>query len=557
MKLTDEQQKILDNSDNNLYISAAPGSGKSTMLSHITSRLLEQENNHVMLVTFTNKAAKSIIEKCATADQDRILGGTFHSLAHKLMKHNSIHWNICDEGKKRLVIKKLFNCKKDKERFTAIYEEICKAKAKWPMETSERVNLFNSELEKYGLVDFDDMIHKFIEICPRENFGIPPITYILVDELQDTSGPQLEMLKVLQTKLNCKMIGVADDDQAIYNWRGARPENVQDFISHFNCPIYNMGFNFRSCTNIVEASKKLIENNVNRIPKTIRPFKSSTGSILERHCLHTFKEIDYVISKCRQFYGSEITILYRNRTYKHHLEFELRKAGLKYCVNDALDIVDRSAIKVMFSTMKLAAKMGDAYDLQIASKAIKGLGAKTVEAMVKKVTKENTMSMVIEDKFMDPKGAKRLSSLLDLCNFYSNEKGGPLDKFAREIEKHFIKSFDYQDDMKQFIIDITQEYKINGEAIIDLCNDLGLDGKEEHNEDGAKIELSTVHGYKGLERDIVIMPWCDSYLEQKPGKVINEEDERRLFYVGTTRAENKLILTYSGKKPKFIEEMKI
>jgi DNA helicase-2/ATP-dependent DNA helicase PcrA len=557
MQLTDEQQIILDNSGKNMYISAAPGSGKSTMLGNITEKLLKDPNNYVLLVTFTNKAAKSIVSKCASVDQERILGGTFHGLANLLAKKNKIFWNICDEGKKRLIIKKIFDCKKDKEKFTAILDEISVAKSKYPMLTSSNLSKYNCELNKYNLVDFDDMIFQFINTCSQFNFNLPPITHILVDELQDTSAPQLEMLKALHTKLQCNMIGVADDDQSIYAWRGARPENVKDFIKHFACPIYNMGYNFRSYTRIVETSKTLIENNKKRIPKVIRAFQKDTGSVREVQLKDHFDEIGYMVSKCRQLYNKDITILYRNRTYKNHLEFELKKARLDYCVNDALDLVDRSAIKVMFSAMKIGAMMGDLYDLEYAAKGLKGLGATTVKSIASQVTKENTVSKILLDKFKDFKSARRFISILDIHRWYDKYKNSSLDMYAREIEKHFIQSFDYQDDMRSFILDITAEYKTCGSDIIDLCNDLGLSGKEEHADEGARIELSTVHGYKGLERDIVMMPWCSMYLEAKPGKVIELEDERRLFYVAATRAKEQLLMTYSGKMPRFIREMKV
>jgi superfamily I DNA/RNA helicase len=111
--------------------------------------------------------------------------------------------------------------------------------------------------------------------------------------------------------------------------------------------------------------------------------------------------------------------------------------------------------------------------------------------------------------------------------------------------------------MKNFIIDITKCYKSNVSDIRDLCNDLGLDGKEEHNDENATIELSTVHGYKGLEKDIVIMPWTQMYLDDAVWKEVEVEDERRLFYVGATRAKEKLFMSYCGNKPRFIKELGI
>ena len=553
IQLTDEQKFILDNCYKNIYISASPGSGKSTMLGQITTKLLETPSNHVLLVTFTNKAAKSIISKCSKVDQKRILGGTFHGLANLFSKQNGIFWNICDEGKKRLIIKKLFDCKKDKSMLNDLIGEISLSKSEWPQGLTENIKKFNLELVKYNLVDFDDMIYKIIDLLP--DLKLPPITHVLVDELQDTSGPQLVMLKELQKNLKCQMIGVADDDQTIYQWRGARPENVKDFIDTFSCSILNMGVNFRSAKRIVQCSKALIEHNKRRIQKEIKEFKTEEGYVSEYESKNPLDEIKYIISKCKQNPNVEIAILYRNRSYNNHLEFDLKKAHIKYCVNDSLEISDRSAIKVMISCMKLAAQIGDIFDLEIASKGLMGIGKTTIEN-IKKTIGEESLATYLMNKFHDPKNHKKFDSLISIISYFNGHKNNNLEHLALFIEKYFIKSFDYQEDMKNFIHDITKEYKINASEIRDISNDLGLDGKEENQDKDAKIELSTIHGYKGIEREIVILPWCNMF-EPQAGKSYNTEDERRLFYVGITRAKSKLYISYSGVQPRFVEEMKV
>jgi len=839
MKLTDEQEKILKECDDNIYISSSPGSGKSTMLSKITGKLLVVDPRYrIMLVTFTNKAAKSIVDKCAGEDQTRIMGGTFHGLTYRLLRENGIDRYICDESKKRLIIKKLFNCSKDKEKYERIYELISKSKSKYPLrEDSSTLDRYQAELEKYNLMDFDDIIYNGIVCFSSDGISFPMITHILVDELQDTSGPQLELLKAFRTKTNqAKMIGVADDDQchpqgnkvlttdgyvdikhlntnihkvpaydghgklyglnnpngyiiqkskrlytgllyriatkdksfectynhkcyvqwikseankvyitylmrqgdkfrlgqckliqrdgilhlgvreriekadavwilgvhnnrqsslkeeailstkyrlptvtfketncsihfkqeildeifnsinkdvmycdaldilelydrdieypiwtssnyvkqgartffitqacniipnimcvgeyngsrklekkviiklntrdvyneevyslnvekfhnyicegilvsnSIYAWRGARPANVRDFINTFQCTIFNMGYNFRSCVRIVEKSKKLIENNKERIKKTIRAFKKEQGIVSDYMCQSPFEEIDYVIMRCLQHRKREIGILYRNRTFKNHLEFEMRKSQLEYTVNDFLEITDRSAIKIMLSVLKICAREFDLYDLQNAAKAIKGFGNASVIKLEKDATDVIPVNRVFYFHSKNNKQNKRLKSLIELQKYYDANQEHRLDGLVREIEKYFNKSFDYVKEMRSFFIDIAKDYTTTSGAIKRLNNELGLNGKEEHNDDGALIELSTVHGYKGLERDIIILPWCQAYMEAKPGKIIKEEEERRLFYVAATRAKEKLYMCYSGDTPQFIKEMKL
>lgn len=560
MNLTEEQKKILKACGKNIYVSAAPGSGKSTMLGHICDKILRDSESHkVMLVTFTNKAAASIIEKCSRSDISRIIGGTFHSIAYREAKRNGAEWNICDEGKKRLLIKKIFDCRKDKKKFERIYECINKLKSEWPWpEDNTLLNRYNAELARFNLLDFDDIIANYIINLKNSSIKAPPITHILVDELQDTSKPQLVMLQLLQEKTNCNMIGCSDDDQSIYSFRGARPKNVQDFIKYFSCSILNMGTNFRSATSIVEASKNLITNNTERIPKEIRPRpKAPRGTVNAYKCENHLDEIDYIIRRIRQNPTSEIAILYRNRTYKNYLEYQLRKNNINYCVNDILDITDRSAIKVMLCCAKLAVGIGDVYDLELASKGLKGIGATTVHNIAKVIagSKETTLGELIEKAKTEDRPVKYWSSVIKLKEYFEEHEGDSLDTFIHWAESLFIPSYDYQDDMRDFLVDIGKEYSLTVSDVRSICNELGLDGKEEEQDEDAKVQLSTVHGYKGLERDIVITPWAQMYLEEKPNRSIDIEDERRLFYVAVTRAMNKLFISYSGQKPRFVKEM--
>lgn len=555
IKLTKEQSIILDHYDQNIYISAAPGSGKSTMLSYICDKLLQNINNNVMLITFTNKAAKNILGKCNNLDKTRIIGGTFHSIGYKLFKENNINKTICDENKKRLIVKNIFNIK-DKEELDEKLKHIDKTKSTFPLISDDTVILYNNELQKYNLIDFDDIIINTTSLLSDLNFNIKNITHILVDELQDTSGQQLEMIKALQTRLKCKVIGVADDDQNIYSWRGSRQENVEDFIKIFNCKILNMGFNFRSATSIVECSKKLIIKNKKRLPKIIQAARTDIGTVRKYGCQHHLAEIDYVIGKCRQFSNDKITILYRNRMFKNHLEFELKRNRIDYQVNDMLDITDRTPIRVMMSCLRIASCVYDLYDLDQATKGLKGLGKTTVE-LIKTNSQNTTVILSILNLFKIKKMTNRLKSIKEIQDYFNTHLNSSLDMLVRFIERQFNPSFNFQPDMKSFLIDITSNYKISGEHIREIYNDLGLNAREEEKNENAKIELSTVHGYKGNEQEIVIVPWCQQFTTPKNGEIFNVEDERRLFYVAVTRARDKLFLTYSGIEPIFVKELEI
>lgn len=544
MNFTDEQKHIIQNIHHNSYISAGPGSGKSTVLGAVCSKLLENKDQVVLLLTFTNAAAKSILCKCPV-DSLRVRGCTFHSYAYRVLRDSGVTASVCDEHKKRLIIKTLFKCRKDKKKFEEIYDRICTDLSQYPSKRNAVTDAYLQELEKYCLIDFDSIINKFLEM-QNLTFNFKP-THILVDELQDTSVSQFEMLNKITRKSGSTVIGVADDDQCIYEWRNADPRNISKFITQHACKQYNLGTNFRSNATIVRISTNLIVNNKNRIQKQLRSYTTKEGLIKEYQCQNAFDEIDYVVIKCLQYPASKIAILYRNRTFKYHLEYKLRKAGIKYKVNDFLDITDRSAVRAMIACLKIASNSYDYYDLEQASKALKSIGKKTVEKL-----KEDTKRAV--QALLD---AGKLKSIKNLQKSFQHCIDTPLSRLVELVENEFVASFDYQRQMKDLLIDITRSYNTTSTDIKDLADELGLDAKDDPQNDSALIELSTIHGFKGLEDDIVIIPFCQMFLEDVPGRIVDEEAERRLFYVAITRAKEKLYLSYSGPKPKFIKEMKI
>lgn len=573
MQFSEEQRKAINNCDSNIYMAAGPGSGKSTTLAEIARRLHSVEENKIILITFTNKSAKDILGKVGLENSTRITGGTFHSTAFRLMKESGVKSSICDENKKRLIIKKIFDCRKDKDKFLEIYDKISRTKSMYPRPTCEITQKYNEELYKYDMMDFDDIIYNGIEFVRSGKSNIIA-THILVDELQDTSGAQLELLKVLITSTNAKILGVGDLDQSIYEWRGARPANVREFINHFGCTVYQLGLNFRSTQKIVEHSKQLISFNKDRIEKNLRAYSNDRGSVLSIKCADVQKEIDYIISYCKRNRDKEIGILYRTRLNKMKIEFELRKLGIKYNVNDSTDIVDRSAFRVLLGMLRMACGIYDIYDLDEVSKGMKALGKSAVEKV--RIAQNNTkiaahgeqidlfektvttFDDLVHNLYHSNKGIRKsLGNILKIQSKFKELKGESMNQLVRLLPSYCTPSFDIPEDILTFLCDITEEYSLTTSNIRELCNDFGLDKDNEKEDDkDALIELSTIHGYKGGERDIIILPFCD--WDFRPDDKVKNiwESERRLFYVAITRSKTKLILTYSGNiRPQFIKEM--
>ena len=829
------QKEIIENCNSNTYIAAGPGSGKSTTLSGITEELLKYSENKVLLLTFTNKAAKSILSKVSDLNKEQVIGGTFHSVCYRMLREYGNDFNICDETKKRLIIKKIFNCRKNKELFEEKYEKISAKKGQYPVIVDDDVVRYNEELAKYNMLDFDDLISHGITLFNANKRSELGITHILVDELQDTSQAQLELLKAIHCSTNAVMIGVGDDDQChpdgekvlttngeiniedidtdvhtvasyddhgniyglntpngfkilskvsrsytgklynitvenksgkctynhkcyaswssnadrsyitylmrkgefyrvghcklyvgksfhlgtrarkekadccwilgdhttkkeamieeaiiatkysiptitfketssskyfkqdvldnifesidsnnmaadaiillsnynrsiefpfweketfekkgkreffitracnlipkimvsgiryestikkveidnisvtdvtnitvhslevekyhnyfcnnilvsncVYEWRGARYKNVEDFIKEFNCTIRELGINYRSVNNIVSRSKNLIEKNTKRIKKDLKANTDKFGLIMPSTFSDIFKEVDWIVSKCKTNInkGKDVAILYRNRMNKIRIEVELKKAGIEYKVNDSTDISDRSSFRVLISMMRVASKHYDIYDLEECAKGIKKLGSGTV-TKIRENIKENSIQEAIKELIIKSKRIKSATAeIIEIQNKFTDlGKDKPLNVLLAKLLDHINDSYDINLDVYSFLKDITKEYKCTIKDVRLLCNEFGLDSREQRIENKeAKVELSTVHGYKGLEKDIVIMPFCNSYLDFTKKK-INIEEERRIFYVAFTRAKESIYLSYCGAKPIFIKEL--
>lgn len=553
MPFTPEQLSAIDQSVNlgSCYIDATAGAGKSTTLAEIAKQIVNQSpNNRIWLITFTNKSARDIIAKVGTGNSSQIVGGTFHSVSLRLMKETGIRPTICDGYKQSMIIKTIFNCRKDKEKYQEIYDIISKVKCEYPLKDCNYTSRYNEELERLGLLDFDDLINHGIEVIKTCNTALLP-THILVDELQDTSQNQHAWLKEAYLRTNARMIGVGDIDQVLYAWRGARVENIDDFIKDFNCQVKPLGLNFRSDFNIVNRARKLIEYNKKRMKKDIRANSTEPGIIHAYPCIDVYKEIDVIVSNCKKYNDSDIVILYRNRTYKMQLEYELRKNKVNYTVNDSTELVDRSSFRTIIAMCKIGSGYYDVHDLEEAMKAMKSFGKTSLEKVkALDLGKRNINEKIQEATAKDKKLAKSVKTIFDIQKRFADMAGLPLPDFIKKLNSFIIPSFIIPDQMLELLILVTSTYKVLSNDIFSLCNELGLSGNTEESSDTARITLSTIHGFKGGEEDIAIIAFTDWKFDPE-----ETEDERRLMYVAVTRAKNTCLLTYSGNKPQFVREL--
>ncbi|MBF0441087.1 MAG: UvrD-helicase domain-containing protein [Oligoflexales bacterium] len=458
---------------------------------------------------------------------------------------------------------------------------------------SEIYELYERQLKLNRVVDYDDCIFKTV-IVLKEHKSIreeleKKLTHFLVDEFQDTNFSQLTILELLAKKHQNICI-VGDDDQSIYSWRGALFENLFRFEKVFPHTLtIKLEQNYRCTNTILQAANHLIKNNSNRKEKSLWSNHNSSAKIVMSAHSNENTEAEWIARKCLSLLGSgkrltDIAILYRANTQAKPIELALRECGLSYRIFGGLSFFERKEIKDFFAYLKLCINPNDRLAFwRIINLPHRGIGLKTLEK-IEVISNSQNISpfQVIERKLLDMKG-KTVSQLDDFVEAIKTMsltkiKNGADIKTQCEL---IIKKFGLIDDLKRTVKDqSSREKKVESLKKIpswmeQVCNDFlkekdNLDivdfidhiclseeeKKEEENgpDNGNFISLMTIHGAKGLEFSSVFIAGLEEELLPHRNSSMTEfsiSEERRIFYVGITRAKDHLFLSrakerYSG-----------
>jgi DNA helicase-2/ATP-dependent DNA helicase PcrA len=604
--LNPKQKKAVQTTEGPLLILAGAGSGKTKTLTHRIAYLISNgliSSDDVLAVTFTNKAARELRERIA-----KLLGqnannryfmpfaGTFHSICVKILRKYgeetgiSSSFVIFDEADKVNAVKRI--CKElmiNEKNFSArtVASIISSAKnelvkpnqyadiAKGPMqEVVARVYpKYQALLKESNALDFDDLIGKTVDVL-QKNSDIKKqlqskFKYIMIDEYQDTNAAQYQLVKLLTNKQeNIAVVG--DDWQSVYSFRGADYRNILRFEKDFpKATVIKLEQNYRSTKNILDAAHKIITKNSDRSDKKL--WTSADGGLPVKilqvanertegeaiiKCIQTT-----INSNLRQY--KDFVVLYRTNAQSRSLEESFIRYGVPYKIVGGVRFYDRKEIKDIMAYLRLIYQPEDIVSFErVVNVPTRGIGAQSLRHFLdwkqsNNLTLLNALSRAGEASGVSSKAKNGFRELADIISSAREVIGG-LPVYT--IIDNLIKRIDYYNYLNDGTVqgESRQENVKEMLTVADEYQDLGLDGFLEEvsllsdvdqlDQTANAVTLMTLHGAKGLEFKVVFMAGMEESLFPHSRALYDQqqmEEERRLCYVGMTRAQEELYLLYA------------
>ncbi|BCV43431.1 DNA helicase II [Shewanella algae] len=609
--LNDKQREAVAAPQSSMLVLAGAGSGKTRVLTHRIAWLLQVENQSpysIMAVTFTNKAAAEMrerVEKIVGNHMGRMWIGTFHGLAHRLLR---THWQdaglpqnfqILDSDDQLRLLKRILKSlnldeKQYPPRMVAGYingkkDEGLRPKhldgGLFPMEQKlvQIYQVYQESCDRAGLVDFAEILLLAHELFLNKEHILAHyqdrFRNILVDEFQDTNAIQYAWIRVLAGKSANVMI-VGDDDQSIYGWRGAQVENLHKFLQDFpNAETIRLEQNYRSSGNILKASNELIANNPDRLGKQLWT-EDVDGEPISVYC--AFNEMDearFIIGRIGDWQDkggslSDCAILYRSNAQSRVLEEALLHKGLAYRIYGGLRFFERQEIKDAMGYLRLIANRDDdaAFE-RVVNTPARGIGDRTLDilrttARQQQLTLWQACVRLLEEKVLAGRAANAVRSFMDLIvQLRSDTEELPLYRQADiVIQDSGLKAMYEQEkgekaqarveNLEELVtaartFEVPEELVDMGELNAFLSHAALEAGEGQADAHTDAVQLMTLHSAKGLEFPLVFMAGVEeglfpSQLSLEEGDRL--EEERRLCYVGMTRAMQQLYITYAESR---------
>ena len=609
MNLSKEQKKAINHIKGPALVLAVPGAGKTTVLIHRTGNLILNHGispENILSITFSRASANDMKNRFNKIYGDishiPVHFSTIHSFSFSLIREyayrNRLQYTLIEDNKKELnkynILKRIYySINKDyitEEKLETLVNSIGYIK-NMLISPEEFVNMFNIDIykfvdiynfyEKYkranNLIDFDDMLTIALEILKKDNYLLNKYrnryNFIQVDEGQDTSKIQMEIIKILSSPKNNLFI-VADDDQSIYGFRGAYPKGLFDFNTVYkNSKIYYMEENYRSSRNIVSICNKFIKQNTLRYDKNIftknkfiEPVNIVKVKTLEEQYKFLIKELK------RENNYNNSAILYRNNISAIGLIEYLERNNIPFYMKDVkINFFNHWIVEDLLAFFNLANEPKDIYSFERIYYKMKGFISKKQLHYIKTM---NSNSSVF-DRLLDLPGLNEFyrKNILDLkLNFKKLSKMKPYDGIIfieKELEytdylRESCMKFGHTLDSLKTILYYLKIIASNVENLIEFRGRLKfleyLSAQSKNNMNA--ITLSTIHSAKGLEFENVYIidliegdfPNATSIDEFNKGNIEILEEERRLFYVGMTRAKESLnLITIKEKNNKKVQ----
>ena len=606
--LNDAQREAVTAPPEHRLVLAGAGSGKTRVLTHRIAWLMAVEGvsaQSILAVTFTNKAANEMrgrIEQLVNVPVRAMWVGTFHGIAHKILR---LHWReaklpqnfqILDaDDQQRLVKRLLKQLDLPEDRFppkmVTGWINGQKEEARRPSQMQDQgdfmqrqlvraYTLYQQQCEAQGLVDFAELLLRAYELC-RDIEGVRThyqhkFRHVLVDEFQDTNTLQYRWLQVLCGSQG-KIFAVGDDDQSIYGWRGAKVENLHKLTRDFpGTELVRLEQNYRSTGTILKAANGLISRNTGRLGKNLWTDGRDGEPIALYAAYNEYDEAEFVVNRMREYLDgrgrySDLAVLYRSNAQSRVMEETLIRARLPYRIYGGVRFFERMEVKDALAWLRLTVNRDDDGSFERAlTTPPRGVGATSLERL-RALAREHGLSLWKAAKagpaalgrtagalaqFLDAIDlldgqtrtlplAARMEKIIDasrLKEHYQKDKGEQAEARLENLDElvNAAKSFERPEGLDE-----------GSDPVLEFLTHAALEAGEGQASQGEDaVQLMTLHAAKGLEFPVVFLVGLENGLfpSMRAVEEGNLEEERRLAYVGITRARQQLFISHAESR---------
>jgi DNA helicase-2/ATP-dependent DNA helicase PcrA len=608
--LNEAQRAAVTAEDRPTLVLAGAGSGKTRVLVHRIAWVIRVGGvaaQHVLAVTFTNKAAAEMrdrVEALLGVPTRNLWIGTFHGLSHRLLR---IHWReaglaegfqIMDSEDQQRMIRRMLRALELDENVWVPKEiqwfiNAQKDEGLRPKDLRDEGNAGRRQMidlyERYeqvcaaaSVIDFGELLLRSLELL-RDNLELQRqyqhrFKHVLVDEFQDTNAIQYRWLRLLAGPAGTPFV-VGDDDQSIYRWRGARVENLYRFQQDYpGTQVVRLEQNYRSTANILNAANAVIANNASRLGKTLWTDGATGAPIKVYAAFNDRDEAEFVVNRIQDHVNqggkrSDVAVLYRSNAQSRVLEEALLAAGMPYRVYGGLRFFERAEIKDALAYLRLVMNRDDDPSFErVVNTPPRGIGARTVETVRDQARAAGTSlwraaAAVIADNRLAKRAAESLWAFLNLIESLDKDTRGDAlhEQVARVIERsgltaHHGKNADAGgearvENLEELVNAAREVMRSEQSDLPPLAEFLAFAvlesgaGQAEAYQDS--VQLMTLHSAKGLEFDLLFLCGMEDGLFPHQRSLTDPaglEEERRLCYVGITRAKRELYLTHAEQR---------
>ncbi|HWR60048.1 MAG TPA: DNA helicase PcrA [Clostridia bacterium] len=613
-KLNKEQAEAVLQTEGPVLILAGAGSGKTRVLTYRIAYLIEEKSvypSNILAITFTNKAAREMKDRVQSliGNVDSMWISTFHSACVRILRKNveslrdyKKNFVIYDSKDQESLVKeclKELNLNEKNFPFRAVSAEISRAKDMLmspdkyydrnmhdikKRKLADIYRLYQKKLEKNNALDFDDILYKTVELFELNpdilQYYQNKFKYIMVDEYQDTNFCQYTLIRLL-AKQHRNLCVVGDDDQSIYSWRGADIGNILNFEKDFpGAKVVKLEQNYRSTQVILDAANSVIRNNFARKNKRLWTEKAEGRSIIFHNAMDEWGEANFIMDEVERLVAEEnrelgdFAILYRTNAQSRVLEEACMSHGVPYRIVGGFKFYDRKEVKDIIAYMRVIQNPAEDLSLKrIINIPKRGIGNTTLDAITRyaAASGDSIFGALLEIDNIDGVSTKAKKGIKDFIRIMTDLMGMAETEGVSKLLKAVLDRTGYMEELKKDadeesqaryenvgeLMSATMEFEEKNEnaTLQNFLEQMALMSDIDTVEEGkSAIIMMTLHSAKGLEYPFVfisgmeegVFPSQRSYFEEK-----QMEEERRLMYVGITRAEERLYLTAAFERTMF------